>query len=100
MTTIRDVIERHGHFAHGGNPDDTAETWAESGFEAHEVEEWLAARCFDPSAARDLADTGVTPELARTKTNAGAGDYVDTIGFKVSNGDLEVDEARDLAGAF
>jgi hypothetical protein len=24
--TIRDVIERHGHFAHGGNPDDTAET--------------------------------------------------------------------------
>jgi hypothetical protein len=32
--TIRDVIEKHGHFAHGGNPDDTAETWAESGFEA------------------------------------------------------------------
>ncbi len=98
--TIRDVIERHGYFAHAGNPDDTAETWAESGFEAHEVDEWLLARCFNPSAARDLADAGVTPELARMKTSAGAGDYVDTIGFKVSNGDLEADEARDLAGAF
>jgi hypothetical protein len=37
--TVRDVIERHGHFAHGGNPDDAAETWTESGFEADEVEE-------------------------------------------------------------
>ncbi len=98
--TIRDVIEQHGHFAHGGNPDDTAETWSESGFEAHEVDEWLQARCFDPSAARDLADAGVTPEMARMKTSAGSGDFVDTVGFKVSTGDLEVDEARDLAGVF
>ena len=56
--TIRDVIEKHGHFAHGGNPDDTAETWAESGFEADEVDEWLLARCFDPSSARDIAYAG------------------------------------------
>jgi hypothetical protein len=98
--TVRDVIESHGHFAHGGNPEDAAETWAESGFEAHEVEEWLLARCFDPSAARDLADAGVTPEMARMKTGAGAGDYVDTVGFKVSAGDIEVDEARELAGVY
>lgn len=98
--TIRDVIERHGHFAHGGNPDDTAETWAESGFEAHEVDEWLLARCYDPSAARDLADAGVTAEMARMKTDAGAGDFVDTVGFKVSDGDLEVEEARDLVGVY
>lgn len=71
--TVRDVIERHGHFAHGGNPDDTAETWIESGFEAHEVEEWLSARCFDPNVARDLADAGVSPVDARMKTGAGAG---------------------------
>jgi len=96
--TVRDVIERHGHFAHGGNPDDTAETWIESGFEAHEVEEWLSARCFDPNAARDLADAGVSPVDARMKTGAGAGDYFDTVGFKVSTGDLEVEEARDLLG--
>jgi hypothetical protein len=98
--TIRDVIERHGHFAHGGNPDDAAETWAESGFEADEVEEWLRARCFNPSAARDLADAGVTPAMAAMKTEAGAADFVDTVGFKVSDGDLEVEEARDLVGAF
>ena len=96
--TIRDVIERHGHFAHGGNPYDTAETWIESGFEAHEVEEWLNARCFDPNSARDLADAGVTAADARMKTEAGAGDYTDTVGFKVSTGDLEVEEARDLLG--
>lgn len=96
--TIRDVIERHGHFAHGGKPADTAETWAESGFEAHEVDEWLGSRCFDPSAARDLADAGLTAEMARMKTAAGAGDYVDTVGFKVSTGDIEVDEARELVG--
>jgi hypothetical protein len=97
---ILGVIERHGHFAHGGNPADAAEVWAESGFEAHEVDEWLRARCFDPSAARDLADAGVTPEMARMKTDAGAGDYVDTVGFKVSTGDIEADEARELAGVF
>jgi hypothetical protein len=96
--TIREVIERHGHFAHGGNPDDAAETWAECGFEAHEVDEWLLARCYSPDAARDLADAGVTAEMARMKTGAGAGDFVDTVGFKVSDGDLEPDEARDLVG--
>lgn len=98
--TIRDVIERHGHFAHGGNPDDAAEAWAEAGFEAREVDEWLSARCFNPSAARDLADVGVTPDLAQMKTSAGAGDYVDTVGFKVSDSDLETDEARELVGAY
>lgn len=96
--TIRDVIEKHGHFAHGGNPDDTAETWADTGLEANEVDEWLLARCFDPNCARDLADAGVTASMARMKTDAGAGDYVDTVGFKVSTGDIEVDEARDLVG--
>jgi hypothetical protein len=98
--TIRGVIERHGHFAHGGNPDDAAETWTESGFSADETDEWLKARCFHPSAARDLADAGVTPEMAATRTEAGSGDYVDTVGFKVADGDLEVEEARDLLGAF
>ena len=97
--TIRDVIESHGNFAHGGNPDDTAETWLDVGFDTHEVEEWLRARCFDPNTARDLADAGVTPEMASIKTEAGRGDYVDTIGFKVSDNDLEVDEARELVAA-
>lgn len=97
--TIRDVIEGHGHFAHGGNPDDATEAWAEAGFTASEVDEWLKSRCFHPSSARDLADAGVTPEMAAIQTEAGAGDYVDTVGFKVADGDLEVEEARDLVGA-
>lgn len=96
--TVRDVIEMHGHFAHGGDPYDTAEAWLEAGFEAHEVDEWLNARCFDPSSARDLADAGVSPAEARMKTEAGRGDYTDMVGFKVSAGDLEVEEARDLLG--
>lgn len=96
--TIREVIERHGYFAHGGDPDSAVETWAETGFEAHEVEEWLGARCFAPDAARDLADAGVTPEMARMHTHAGSGDYFDTVAFKVADGDLGVDEARELAG--
>ena len=70
--TIRAVVESHGHFAHGGNPEDTAETWAESGFEAHEVDEWLKARCFDPSAARDLADAGIDPDGRRHQDRAPA----------------------------
>jgi hypothetical protein len=98
--TIRDVIERHGHFAHGGDPADAAEAWAEAAFEAHEVDEWLRARCYDPSSARDLADAGVTAEMAAMKTATGAGDYVDTVGFKVSTGDIEADEARELAGVY
>jgi hypothetical protein len=96
--TVRTVVERHGHFAHGGNPDDTAEAWAKADFDGHEVDEWLRARCFSPQAARDLTDAGVRAEVAGTKTEAGAGDYTDTVGFKVSVGDLEVREARALVG--
>lgn len=97
--TIGAVVEGHGHFAHGGNPDATAEAWAQSGFEAHEVDGWLRARCFDPNAARYLTDSGVSAADASMKTEAGAGDYTDTVGFKVSAGDLELEEARDLLKA-
>lgn len=100
--TVRDAIELHAHFAYGEDSDDVTETWAhaweEAGFTGAEVDEWLKARCFQPAAARDLADAGVTPEDAREPTHFGAADYVDTIGYKVANGDLEVDEARQLAG--
>ena len=98
--TIRDVILGHGHFAHSGDPDGAGDAWSEAGFGADEVTEWLAARCFSPAAARDLADLGVTPEMARMKTSQGAGDFVDTVAFKVSDGDLAPEEARDLVAAF
>lgn len=95
---IRDVIERHAYFAHGGDPDAAVEAWWETGFEAHEVEEWLSARCFSPDTARDLGDAGLTSEMACMPTRDGAGDYVGTVAFKASDGDLGVDEARGLAG--
>jgi hypothetical protein len=97
--TIRAVIESHGHFAHSGDPDGTARAWAELGFEAREVDQWLSARCFDPNAARSLAAVGVDTADARMKTEAGAGDYTDTVGFKASAGDIEAEEARALIEA-
>lgn len=97
--TIKEVIKRHGDVAHGGDLDGTAEAWEETGLDAAEVEEWLNARCFNPSAAEDMADAAITPQMATMKTNAGSGDYVDTVAFKVATGDLEVDEARELLAA-
>lgn len=97
--TIRNVIERHGRVAHGGDPESAADAWAEIGLSAAEVEEWLNVRCFDPGAAEDMADAGIDPSMAAMETHAGAGDYVDTVAFKVASGDLEVEEARDLLGA-
>jgi hypothetical protein len=58
----------------------------------------LTIRCFDPGAARDLTDAGVDAVDARMKAETGAGDHVDTVGFKVPVGDLEAEEARDLLG--
>jgi len=97
--TIRDVIERHGPVEDADSLNATAEAWEEAGLDAAEVEEWLNARCFNPDAARDMADVGITPQMAQMKTDAGAGHYVDTVAFKVAAGDLEVEEARDLVGA-
>ena len=96
--SVRDVILRHGVFAHGGDPDGATDAWEQAGFAGEEAEEWLLARCFTASAARDLADAGVTPLSARMRTSAGSGDYVDTVGFKVADGDLGPEEARDLLG--
>ena len=97
--TILDVILRNRPFARNGDLNATVEAWEAAGMDAHEVEEWLSVRCFSPDTARDLADAGVTPEMARTRTSAGGGGYFDTVGFKVGNGDLGVDEARELVGA-
>ena len=95
--TIRDLISRHAHFEGGPDLDAVTEAWEETGFSAAEVAEWLAARCFDPGIAEDMADAGITPDLAAVETAIG-GDYVDTVAFKVCQGDLEVEESRDILG--
>lgn len=68
---IRDVIEKHGPSGGLGSLDDVAAAWAEAGFEAAEVEEWMNAGCFDSAAARDLVDAGVTPAEAGGFSSSG-----------------------------
>ena len=64
-----------------------AQAWTDAGFDDDATARWLDARCFDPAAARALADTGVTPAQDGKRTRDGGG-YVDTIAYQVSKGDL------------
>lgn len=90
-TTGAATIRRHGELAdHVGDPEQAARAWTDAAFDDEATSRWLKARCFDPQAARGLADAGVTPEQASKRTRDGGGDYADTIAFKVSSGDLTV----------
>lgn len=83
------TIRRYGELAdRGGDPEVAARAWTDAGFDDEGTSRWLAARCFDPQAARQLADAGVIPEQAAKRTRDGGGDYIDTIAFKVASGDL------------
>ena len=73
--------------------------WDNEGFTADEVAKWAQAKCFDAMCARQLQRAGVSPELAATLTDAGQGEYADTIGYKYANGDLTLTEAAALADA-
>jgi hypothetical protein len=87
--TSVDTITRFGELAdRGEDPAVAANAWTDAGFDDEETAKWLEARCFDPVAARDLADLLVTPGQATKRTRDGKRDYIDTIAFKVSSGDL------------
>ena len=96
LARIRAVLERHGEAALAGAPAETAAyRWLSHGFtDAEEIGDWLAARCFDPARAHELERAGLTPQQAGARTAAGRGDYEDTIAFKISRGDLSLEEAR------
>ena len=81
-----DTITRYGELAdRGEDPAVAAKAWTDAGFDDEMTSRWLEARCFDPEAARDLADLGVTPGQASKRTRDGAGEsYIDTIAYKVS----------------
>ncbi|MBA3422782.1 MAG: hypothetical protein H0U12_13005 [Thermoleophilaceae bacterium] len=86
--TSVETIRRFGELAdRGGDAGVAAEAWANAGFDDSMTARWLEARCFDPDAARALTDLGVNPEQAAVRTPDG-GDYLDTVGYKVANGDL------------
>jgi hypothetical protein len=87
--TRAQTIERYGELAaRGGQAEAAAQAWTEAGFDDEMTARWLGARCFEPQAARALSELGVTPEQAAARTRDGRGDYLETIAYKVSAGDL------------
>jgi hypothetical protein len=87
--TSVETIRQYGELAtRGGDPGVAARAWTDAGFDDEMTARWLAVRCFDPEAARVLANLNVKPEQAAARTRDGGGDYADTIAFKVANGDL------------
>ena len=96
LARIRAALERHGGAALAGAPAETvAYRWFSHGFtDVEEIDDWLAARCFDPAHAHELERAGLTPEQAAARTTAGRGNYEDTIAFKIFRGDLSAEEAR------
>jgi hypothetical protein len=98
--TRADTITRFGELAdRGDDPAVAARAWSAAGFYDEETAQWLEARCFDPRAARDLADLAVTPGQASKRTRDGRRDYLDTIGFKVASGDLSARQGAARAGS-
>jgi hypothetical protein len=96
VRSIALVLERHGSAALGdAQATDVAREWIEAGFDdAEEVDDWLRARCFRADGAHALETAGITPEQAAIRTEAGTANYDDTIGYKLTHGDLSFDEAR------
>lgn len=87
--TNAETIERYAELTElGDDHAAAAKAWTAAGFDDEEAAEWLDARCFDPRAARELIDLAVSPGQASKRTRDGRRDYLDTIGFKVSSGDL------------
>jgi hypothetical protein len=74
-----------------------AARWVTTGHGAAEVGRWLAARCFSPVAASELADAGVEPEDAAALAGD-EGNGQETVGFLLSSGALTVMQALDVLG--
>lgn len=110
LRSISEIIERYAEAARGGggdsssssssgssgaSPEETARSWIDAGFEdAEEVAEWLDAGCFSARGAHAMELAGITPEQAAMRTRAGTADYEERIGYKITRGDLSLDEAR------
>ena len=96
-----ETIRRYGELAdRGGDAGAAARSWTDAEFDDETTARWLEARCFDPQAARALADLSVSPEQASKRTRDGGGaSYVDTIAYKVANGDLSPRQGAARAGS-
>ena len=90
-TTGVETIRRYGELAdRGGPPEAAAKAWTDAGFDDELTARWLAVRCFSPAAARALSELGVKPEQVKARTRDGGGDgaTIDTIAYKVADGQL------------
>lgn len=97
LSALVAIIKQHGDFAYGNSsPEDVAIEWDDYDFQAEEVDAWLTARCFCPDAAHELTESDISPEQAGEITDEKVGGYVDTIGYKISNNDLDIDEVIEL----
>ena len=76
------------------------DSWKELFGESVEAaREWVVgAGCWSPVAAKALQKAGVTPKQAATLAppGVGTGSYTDRVGYKVSCGDLKVEEAQEF----
>jgi hypothetical protein len=96
VRAISELLEQYGqHETNDSSIREQAKSWVVLGYDdPEEVESWLKARCFNAEGANMLDNAGITPEQAAITTTEGISPNPDTIGFKVVNGDLTVDEAR------
>jgi len=94
--TIREIAEillAAGHEYSGGphsQATEIARYWADRGFSARGVSEWVAVRCWDPVTAEALVDLGVSPEMATEASErlTGEDDAYDAM-YRVCNGELD-----------
>lgn len=99
-TTV-ETIRRYGELAdRDRDARAAAQAWTDAEFDDETTAKWLDARCFDPKAARALAELSVTPAQAAKRTrDGGGGSYLDTIAFKVAKGDLSARQGAARAGS-
>lgn len=83
--TMLEVIESHGHFAHGGQARMVAREWEHAGFSPEDTDAWLQARCFSTSVAHQLKASGLHPEQC------------EAVAYAASNGDMTISRAVTIA---
>ncbi len=82
-------IESQGDWLTGGEPAQTiAAEWVATGLSEELIRGYIAAKTFQPRAAKELHDQGVTPEQAAEVIDAPLGGYRETRGYILSNGDM------------
>ncbi|MBV9820449.1 MAG: hypothetical protein JOZ07_19135 [Solirubrobacterales bacterium] len=86
ITRAETIVGHSEQTARWDDAERAARAWTRAGFDDATMARWLRARCFEPAAARALADLGVAPEQAAVRSREGGS--IDTIAGKVAAGVL------------